>query len=402
VSTTEPDRAPAETVSKLSICCTVCQRPELAARAVSLLREAADEIVVAVDSRLDPADLGPLLDVSDSLWRIEYEPPTDAVLPWLTAVCRSRDILVWRGDEVPSRALLKALPTLTADPDIVQSRLARRWIFPDERFWLAERPWWPDFRVRHARRGPDPLVIDAHLHGGIRPRAPARYVEEPIYHLACVIQPFAARRRLAHRYNALNALPARGGGGLNDVILAPEHFATRLPVEVPEEDAAVLRNVLQAARPSPRRGLSGLPIVSARTITAHHGRDRRRERVRLKIAELDLRADPGRATMMLIEVTNCGDTTLRAAPDVASAGLVLRTLVLDHRPGVPDVRPAFTPLICDIPPRESRLVEVWIHVPSDKGVYTVEVDPIDELARILDGGCRFDLAAASRWGRYTL
>ena len=159
------------------------------------------------------------------------------------------------GDEVPSAELLGALPQLVADESVAQIRLGRRWCFPDARHWLAERPWWPDYQVRLVRPGSN-LDFDLRVHGGARRDLPARYADESIYHLACLLSTFAERRRRVRRYEAERpGLVAVGGGPMNDTLYVPEHFATLRPMAVPPEDAEVsarcsrIRRQRPAARP---------------------------------------------------------------------------------------------------------------------------------------------------------
>ena len=139
---------------------------------------------------------------------------------------------------------------------------SRRWCFPDERHWLAERPWWPDYQRRLFFRGPQ-LDFDVGIHGGVRHALPARYLDEPLYHLACVVTPFAERRTRARRYEAQRpGLIAVGGGPMNDTLYVPEHFATVRPRPVPEEDLCRLRAVVGAEPASPGPA-PDLPLVTA-------------------------------------------------------------------------------------------------------------------------------------------
>jgi hypothetical protein len=61
---------------------------------------------------------------------------------------------------------------------------------------------------------------------------------------------------------------------------------------------------------------------------------------------------------------------------------------------------AMTPLPCDVPPGESRLVEAVVRVPDAPGHHTVEVDLINERSRWFGCPARSDLVVATRWGRH--
>src|SRR5690606_5704171 len=156
------------------------------------------------------------------------------------------------GDEVPGQALVEALPGLVAATDVVQYWLPRRWLFPDSSRWLAEAPWWPDFQVRLLRRGPT-LAARAEVHAGFVAVLPSRHVDAPLYHLDCLVADSAARSARAAGYEA--EAPGRrayGGGGLNDVMYAPERWANAAGRPVPAADRAAVEAVLAArTRPAP-------------------------------------------------------------------------------------------------------------------------------------------------------
>ncbi|HLM18377.1 MAG TPA: hypothetical protein VK549_11190, partial [Acidimicrobiia bacterium] len=275
--------------------------PAMVGAMLRLFRDHADEIVVAVDSRVDPRDLAPLVEAADTAVRFEQVGPPECSRPWLVQLCAHQTVLMVDGDEVPSAALLRDLSELVADDTVVQSRIARRWCFPDERHWLAERPWWPDYQRRLLRRGPE-LDFDLGIHGGVRPALPARYVDEPVYHLACILATFASRRNRARVYEAARpGLVAVGGGPMNDTLYVPEHFATCPPDRTPDEDVALLRSVLGASADRATRSPTPveLPLVTADEVAGHHpvdGLQAQGYRATLRVVELDRRTEPGNDT----------------------------------------------------------------------------------------------------------
>lgn len=393
----------------LSVCCLTADDPALVAASLATLRDVADEIVVAVDSRVDPASTGPLRSVADTVVRFEYTDPPESARPWLVGLCRHDRVLMVDGDEVPGTALVAALPELAADGDTAQFLLARRWCFPDERHWLAERPWWPDYQRRLVVRGPQ-LDFDTAVHGGARAALPARYVDAPLYHLACTITSFADRRARARRYEVLRpGLVAVGGGPMNDTLYVPEHFATLQPEPVPDDDLAVLRTVLAArgsAPPPGRAGAAGdgLPVVTADEIARSLPPDpllAQGYRVALRVVERDRRTEPGNDTLIAVEVANLGDAPL---PHRDGPGVQLRvgTRLIDQATSGPLGAWALTPLPGDIPAGACRILEALIRVPSGPGLHTVEVDLVNERARWFGSPARADLMVASRWGRFAL
>ena len=387
----------------LSVCCLTRDQPSMVAATLALFRPIADDIVVAVDSRINAATLGPLIDVADSVLRFEYPGTPERARPWLVAQCRNDNVLMVDGDEVPSAALLAALPELVADVGAEQFRIARRWCFPDERHWLAERPWWPDFQRRLVRRGPE-LDFDVGFHGGVHAATPVRHVMDPLYHLACVVKTFAERRRDARRYEAERpGMMAVGGGPMNLILFGPEHFATLRPEATPDEDLALLRSVLGATT-TMSRNVPDIPIVPAAEIACFVPPDPLEEqgyRAQLTVVEADLRTDPGTGTMILVAVTNLGPVSL---PHEDSRGVQVRlcTRLLDRDGTVLGAGWLRTPLPCDVPPGETRIAEAMVEIPDHPGRYALEVDLLNERSRWFGSVATSELAVATRWGRYAL
>lgn len=396
-------------VPGLSVCCLTADDPALVAAALGTLRDVADEIVVAVDSRVAPQRLGPLLEVADTVVRFAYVDPPERSRPWLVSLCRHRTVLMVDGDEVPGIALVGALPGLVADTATAQFRIARRWCFPDERTWLAERPWWPDFQRRLVVQGPD-LDFDTAVHGGVRAAMPVRHVTEPLYHLACVLTPFAERRARARRYEALRPdLVAVGGGPMNATLYGPEHFATQRPEPTPPDDVEVLRTVLRAveataATTATTAAVPDLPVVTAAEVASHIPPDplvAQGYEAKLRIVEHDRRTDPGNDTHVLVEITNTGSDVI---PHRDAVGVQVRVAarVLDPATEAVVADWVRTPLPGDVPPGEARVVEAHVPIPAAPCRVAVEVDLINERSRWFGSPTRAELTVATRWGRFAL
>lgn len=399
------DGDPLDRPPGLSVCCLTADEPVVVASMLRCFVGVADEIVVAVDSSLDPGLLAPLIDVADRVVRFEYVHPPERSRPWLVGLCRHQTVLMIDGDEVPSSRLLAQLPAIAADDTMVQHRLVRRWTYPDERYWLAERPWWPDFQTRIFRVDAS-LDFDLRVHGGVRPATPVRNLDAPLYHLACQVAPFAERRARARTYEADRpGLAAIGGGSMNDILYAPEHFAT-LPLQpTPPDDLARLREVLAAGaegHTAQTQSVDALPVVSAAEIAANQGEDPldgHGYRADVRIAELDCRTDPGNDTMVLVDVTNDMAVTL---PRLDTRGLQIRLVTrLLHSDSEQPLGPwALTPLPCDVPAGESRLAEVLVRIPEIRGCYILDVGLLNERGRWFECRDRREMLVADRWGRF--
>jgi hypothetical protein len=381
---------------QLSVCCLTGDRPAAVAAIMRLLRPVADEIVVAVDSTVDPSALGPLLDVADTVVRFEYVDPPERARPWLTGLCRGANMLMIDGDEVPSAALLDTLPALCADASVQQVRIARRWCYPDEWTWLAERPWWPDFQRRLVR---PPLDFDLDFHGGMRQTGPDRCVEEAIYHLVDIVRPYSLRRRRASEYErARPGMVAVGGGPMNAILYEPERFATRRPVEAPAHDVVALRSVLNA--PDPRPVSTAVPLVAAAEVAAAvppDPLDRQGYRAEVRVVEADLRTEPGLDTHVVVEVHNTGASTL---PCRDEPGIEIRVAarLVDHRS--PEAEWWYTPLPCDIPPGATRALDAVLQSTASPGTRMLEVALRNLRGRWFEARARAAMDVTSRWGRF--
>jgi hypothetical protein len=388
----------------LSVCCLTADPPAQVAASLSLLRDVADEIVVAVDSRVDPSELAPLAAVADTVVRFEFVDPPELARPWLVDLCQRPWVLMIDGDEVPSGDLIGALRGLSADDSAVQCRLARRWCWPDVGHWLAERPWWPDLQTRLFRPGASPQ-FDTRVHGGVQAAVPARIATESLYHLACVQATFAERRAKARRYERLRpGRQAVGGGPMNDTLYVPEHFATLRPADTPPDDVARLRTVLDAAASAPTGPGLRLPVVSAGEIADHvpaPALDAQGYRATLRIVEIDCRAVPGQDTAVLVEVRNDGDAPLPHR-DRAEVFVRMGTRVLDPGTGGVVVDGLRSRLPGDVPPGQSRIVEALVRAPDTEGRYDVEFDLVNEGVRWFGRPVRAPLVVADRWARFRL
>ena len=111
----------------LSICC-LTDAPGAQIRAMlQPLREVADEIVIAADQRVDPADVSAYGTIADRVLRFEFE-FLEAHLAWLHAECAGDWVFRLDGDEEASPELIDVLPELIATPDVRQYWFPRRWL----------------------------------------------------------------------------------------------------------------------------------------------------------------------------------------------------------------------------------------------------------------------------------
>ncbi|HMS60836.1 MAG TPA: hypothetical protein PKD63_01040 [Solirubrobacteraceae bacterium] len=377
-----PEAPPAANTS-LSVVCMVHEHGPQVAAMLRMLRAAAGEIVVAADARMDPADLGDLAAVADRLVRHEFRSPARA-LPWLHGLARGEWILLIGSDEVPSAALLAALPHLVRADDVQEYRMPVRWLFPDTGHWLDERPWAPDFHNRLVRNAAT-LAFAGLNHTEATPVLPARYIEAPLYHLDCAVTTRAARERKIARYTADRpGLRAPGGGDLNEVYYLPERHA-RLPGRpVPDADRELIAAVTGArptGHPPPPPGT--IPLASAAEVDRPWpGRDfgPGAYAARIEPLERDARTLPGETRPLAVRLTNAGDELWHAGSHGA------RPVHLSYRLAEPGGRGLVeeglrTPLPAPVPPGTTCVVPVHVLAPERPGSYEVRFDVVHETVR---------------------
>jgi hypothetical protein len=389
--------------------------PAQVAAALGALRPVADEIVVAADSRVEPGALGAYEGVADRVVRFDFQPPVDRPRAWLAAQCSGDWMLSIDGDEVASQALVDALPELMAAADVVQYWLPRRWLYPDATTWLGETPWWPDFQVRLARTGPT-LVARAEPHAGFLGVLPARHVDAPLYHLACLLSDEVSRAAKAERYES--AAPGRaayGGGGLNDVMYRPERWASAPLRRVPADDRPRVGAVLSAraggAAAGPARVASGAPrlagvspeVVPAGEIDAAASSPTLGEAdYAVGLALFDdpdgsVRLAPGEVRPLYVRVENRGAATWRWGLEQQPE---LR--VSYHWRSVDGELHTYdglrSPLPCDLGPGEATIVPVWVEAPAEPGPYRLEIDLVHEHVRWFESPLPVEVAVAAREG----
>src|SRR5262249_18457509 len=182
----------------LSVCCLTGDVGPRVAAILRSLRPAADEIVVAADSRADRDRLEQYAAAADRVLRVAFK-QAERHIALLHAQRSCNWIFRIDPDEGPRPALGKGRPEMTGARRAHQYWVPRRWLYPDPDHWLEETPWWPDYQNRLVRND-GTLRFRGLPHTGAELSLPAAYVEEPIYHLTCLLDDVQARRSRAIRY----------------------------------------------------------------------------------------------------------------------------------------------------------------------------------------------------------
>ena len=357
----------------LSICGVLGRRPERMAAILSLLRPIADEVVVAVDDRLDPNRLGPISELADTLVAYPFADPPERPLAWLHSLCNGDWIFRIDDDEVPSAALIDALRS--PDERLTHAWVPRRWLWRNG--WLAGDPWAPDWQLRLVR--PDAARFPVRSTCRSAASGPHAYLEQAaLYHLDLIANDRAAREAKVNRYEHVRPGLRLGALSLNAAYYLPELRGGLQVDAIPAADAALIQQVLDA-QPAP----PGRPVALRRATRAEI--DSHWAEAPLPDDGYHARIELGRAPSPVVgevreidvRVTNLGSSVWPGGSDA------LPEIRLSSRWGgieLPEeqLRSAFP---SDVAPGETVLVPMSFRAPEEPGSYILVVDLVHERHR---------------------
>lgn len=363
---------------------------------LELVRDVADEVVVAIDSTAGEGEAGEYAAVADRVVRFERGPRHSA-LAWLHAECRGDWILVLAGDEVCSPELVAALPELTRSRDALQYAFSLRWLWPGPDQWLSGAPWHPDFHIRLVRND-GTLRFRGRVHELAVPAWPRRYLDLPLWHLSLLVTDVEQRRtKIAANRAARGGLTAPGGDELNAAFYLPEERSDVARQGVPVADRAQILSVLDAA-PGPAGPVAGLPVAGRPEIDPlWPGRPIADGAYRATVAllgEISPPMRPGEVRGIYMRVRNDGDERWPWGLDHAPP---FRVGYRWHRAGrgrgggtdEPEGRGAFP---CEVLPGDECIVPLPVTAPSSPGSWELEVDVLLEQVRWFGNACRIAVA----------
>ena len=368
------------------------EHADRAYRLAQMLRPHADELLIFADTALSDPELALLQAAGpDRLVRLPSAPPTERALAYMYAQANGRWILRFDGDEIPSRALLDALPELLADERHVRYELARAWLWPDADAFLRTRPWWPDLQSRLTRNVPGLLFVPGALHSTIELPGPARLcVDMPIYHWA-LLAPEEVRAAKAAEYEGIDDKADMLGLPFNVAYYLPERHPERpQPVPVPDADRALIAAVLDGDVPADPPRLRGLPPTVSQAdvdaLWAQRPLVGPAYEAQIELAEDDLRFEAHRGRQLFVRVENTGAGRWRWAghsgPEIYVS---YRWLSAGGEPVVPEgLR---TPLPGPLEPGDTIVVGASVSAP-DPGDYVLEIDMVHEHVRWFDAPLR--------------
>jgi hypothetical protein len=391
--------------------CTITAGPlHQVAAILACYRPVVDEIVVALNARFRPDELSCLGGLADIV--IPVEMGTDFLQEryraWLYGRCSGERIVTVDSDEVPSVALLSSLRAMAAADDVVTWLVTCRWLYPDPAHYLDEYPWEPSWKMMMVRNDPATLLLKGGVHEGVMAVEPYRYVELPIYHLACVTTSLEERMAKVAFYDGLEGRQLlEDGRGVSEVFYLPERSSRWPPAPLPTSDAAVVKGVLGARTSADRilerqsqserepllDGAVSLADVLAALPDGPLGETAYRARIEARLGRSPKRGlanlEPAEVRPYMVSLTNLGDATWRRA--------LQNRIALSYRfftCGPSGEREALVleggraPLPSDIHPGETVLLPIDITAPEEEGDYLCVVDLVEE------GVCWFEQGLA--------
>jgi hypothetical protein len=374
----------------LSVCCATGDPAAQVAAILEPLREVADEVVVAVDSRLDPDLLGRYADAADRLFRFEFAVPNERIWGWMQAQCSSDWVLRLDGDELVSSAAVARLPELMGARDAFQYWLPCRWLYPDGRHWLDQPPWGYD-NNKLLRNDPATTWFPGMSHLHVAPTFPSTYLREGYYHFDYLLRSRVQREAKLTYY--LDRVPPELKLGGSDIDMRryylPEEFGGLNTVAVDPRDIDLIDAVLRAEGDEmpTAEGLT-VPLATRAEIDAlWPERPWEAEAYRASITPLDppIRLTPREHRPVVVRIRNEGTETwpwgeptsprLGYWPSVEHHPLIRLVHRWLQRDGAMTVAgDQYTPLPVYLRPGESIVVPVLTVAPGEPGDYLLEID----------------------------
>ena len=381
----------------LSVCCMTGGRsPGRLAAALRLLRDCADEIVVAVEAPRAEEACALLAGVADVVLSFPPAHPPDRPIPWLFGSCSGDWIFNVDDDEVPSAALIDALPGLVRRSDITHAWIARRWLYPTAATFIARSPWSTEYQLRLVLNDERTLQYSDVFHRPVVCHGPCAFVDAPLWHLDSILH--SAERRLAKaRAYELERPGMRLGALAHNVGVYLPELQAELPLDpVPDAERETIENVLDGAAPSgsrpPMLVRAGREDVNAAWPGPPVGDAL--YRASLSVSQPPRVLTAGVQQTIDAVVRNEGDVTWRWGPDARPA---IRLAYRWSGPGGPVDEPAAlrTALPHDLPPGAGAVVPVHVVPPHEPGAYRLRIDLVHEPDRWFDAGVTLDVGVVA-------
>jgi hypothetical protein len=364
---------------------------------LELVRPHVDEIVLALDRTGNLDALDACADLADRRVTFDYHAPPCRNIGFLQHQCSADWLLRFDDDEIPSRALLNALPDLVADRRPTHYGLSRRWLHPDSETYVLSAPWQPDYQLRLVRNVPGIWRFTGEMHDGAMVLGERRLVDLPIYHADLLLLDVDARRRKAEKYERLRPDHVAEGAPVN-AIYVPEDWEAVETAAVPAEDRAALQAVLApaeaaASSPAVEQPPPDVPHFTLEDIDSFNTNRAVGDgayRARLEFVRPVVRVPPGIVREQEVVVENRGDEVWPWGADATPPiflGYRWRAAATDEMLG----EGPRTPFTESVPPGASSLQKLMVEMPAQPGRYVLEADIVHEHVRWFDCAARLEV-----------
>jgi hypothetical protein len=374
----------------LSLCVITAGEPERVRRLLEAWRPHVDEIFLALDERgpheaITRATSG----LADRTAILPAMSGMERYLGWAHAQCTGDWILRVDDDELPSRALCEALPSLLAERELTHVWLPRRWVHPTPNEAIAQGLWERDIQVRLVRNQPGIWRFSGQTHSNIRVEGAGRIAEAPVLHLVLLLNDAQRRRAKADWYErARPGITDDEGAPINHVFVPEDVEDLRLAPMDPYDARTVAAFLapLGEAQLGRRRRTPPTPLRPTREEVERFNEDRPvlptayAARVRLVHPVRPMVAET--AHHVEVEVTNLGDAWWPRGPEPQpeiSVGHRWRTLDGTELE-IPTLRTPFTETVA---PGATTRLTVAIQAPPQVGELELVVDVVHEWVRWL-------------------
>lgn len=356
---------------------------------LATLRPAVEEILVALDDRAEQSVRDDLARIADRIVYYPYREPVDRPLPWLFQQCRCKWALSIDDDEIPSLALIDALPWLCEDEAVGHYWIARRWLFPTAATYLDDAPWRPDYQLRLIRLDGRLVRFSDEFHRPLVATGPGRFVDLPFWHVDPLVRPFERRLEKVRRYEQERPGLRIAGRALNTAFYLPEKRTSPPLAELPTDERAHVESVLEAASPTG-------PAIAA---IEHGTRDEidrlwpetsMEQKGRLELLERPRELIAGTHRTVDVRVLNDSAGAWPWGADVAPR------VRIESRWAETGLPPLWTLLPGPIPPGASDLVPVHLRAPEAAGRYSVEIDLVQEHVGAFSEPLALDVVVVAR------
>jgi hypothetical protein len=366
----------------LSFCITTRGPADRARALLELVRPHVDEIVLACDRDGGLDTLDACADLADRRLTYELERSPIWLAGWVIHQCSGDWILRLDDDEVPSAALLDALPELLRDRYPAVIRLDRRTLYETPDRYITSFPWSIEYQDRLLRNVPSLWRFEGRVHMSGECLGEARMSELAMYHLVLLTSSTEERRAKRDAYEELVPAVAVEDFSLHDMYV-PEELDAVETAPVPAPDMPLIEALLRPAPAGPAGDGAPVEAATPEEIALYNTDRPVREgayRARIELVRPRARFPRGVARHFEVVVDNLGDELWRPA-DGRPPEILLAWRWRDLRGGRHLLEQGRIPFTETVPPGGRTRLLALVPTPTVAGDYVLELEVVHEHVR---------------------